>query len=127
MKATAGFLGIVLALGAAFYVYNAQLKGPAAGGAVSPQQQVDVTGIRMALLEIGRAERTYVAAHGTYGTFEQLRANGAPALGTDRRGYTFELSLNGSQSFTATATPADSTKQGWPTLSIDASMQIAER
>ena len=126
MKATAGFLGIVLALGAALYVYNAQLTKPG-GAAASPQEQVDVTGIRMALLEIGQAERTYVAAHGTYGTFEQLRADGAPALGSDRRGYAFRLELNGSQSFTATATPTDSNKQGWPTLSIDASMQIAER
>jgi len=127
MKATAGFLGIVLALGAAFYVYNAQLTGPGAGGTASPQEQIDVTGIRMALLEIGQAERTYVAAHGTYGTFEQLRADGAPALGSDRRGYAFQLELNGSQSFKATATPTDSNKQSWPTLSIDASMQIAQR
>jgi hypothetical protein len=126
MKAAAGFLGIVLALGAALYVYNAQVA-PGGAGTASPQEQIDVTGIRMALLEIGQAERTYVAAHGAYGTFEQLRADGAPALGTDRRGYAFRLELNGSQSFKATATPTDSTKQGWPTLSIDASMQIAER
>jgi len=127
MKATAGFLGIVLALGVALYLYNAQLKSTVTPGAASPQEQIDVTGIRMALLEIATAERTYVAAHGTYGTFEQLRADGAPALGTDRRGYTFQLDLNGSQNFKATATPTDSNKQGWPTLSIDASMQIAER
>jgi hypothetical protein len=125
MKA-AGLLGLVLALGATFYLYNAQLTG---GGAspVAPQEQIDVTSIRMALLEIATAERTYSAGHGNYGTFEQLRADGAPALGTDRRGYTFQLELNGSLGFTATATPADTNKQGWPTLSIDASMQIAER
>ena len=127
MKATAGFLGIVLALGVARYLYNAQLKSTVTPGAASPQEQIDVTGIRMALLEIATAERTYVAAHGTYGTFEQLRADGAPALGTDRRGYTFQLDLNGSQGFKATAMPTDSNKQGWPTFSIDASMQIAER
>lgn len=126
MKATAGILGIVLALGAALYVYNAQLTRNSASVA-SPQEQIDVTGIRMALLEIGQAERNYVAAHGTYGTLEQLRAEGAPALGTDRRGYAFQLQLNGSQGFTATATPIDSNRQGWPTLSIDASMQVAER
>ena len=127
MKATAGFLGIVLALGVALYLYNAQLKSSVTPGAASPQETIDVTGIRMALLEIGTAQRTYVAAHGTYGTFEQLRADGAPALGTDRRGYTFQLELNGSQGFTVTAKPIGANKQGWPTLSIDASMQIAER
>ncbi len=126
MKATAGFLGIVLALGVALYVYNAQLtRGDAS--LASPQEQIDVTGIQMALREIGQAERNYVAAHGTYGTFEQLRAEGSPALGTDRRGYTFQLELNGSEAFTAIATPTDPNKQGWPTLSIDASMQIARR
>lgn len=127
MKATAGFLGIVFALGAALYIYNAQLTRGGSASNASPQAQIDVTGIRMALVEIAQAQRTYVAAHGTYGTFEQLRAEGAPALGTDRRGYTFQLELNGSQGFKATATPADSNKPGWPTLSIDASMQIAER
>lgn len=127
MKATAGFLGIVLALGAALYIYNAQLTRGGSASTASPQEQIDVTGIRMALLEIAQAERIYVAAHGTYGTLEQLRAEGSPALGTDRRGYAFQLELNGSQSFKATATPTDPNKPGWPTLTIDASMQIAER
>jgi hypothetical protein len=126
MKA-AGFLGIVLAAGAALYIYSAQLTQTGSAGAGSPQEQIDVTSIRTALLEIAHAERNYAAAHGTYGSFEQLRAEGAPALGTDRRGYTFQLDMNGTQTFTATATPAASSKQGWPTLSIDASMQIAER
>jgi hypothetical protein len=127
MKAAAGFLGVVLALGVALYLYNAQLASTVAPGAATPQEQIDITSIRMALLEIATAQRTYVAAHGTYGTLEQLRADGAPALGTDRRGYTFQLDVNGSQAFTATARPIDSNMKGWPTLSIDASMQIAER
>jgi hypothetical protein len=127
MKATAGFVGVVLALGVALYLYNAQLKSSVSPGAASPQETIDVTGIRMALLEIGQAERNYSAAHGTYGTLEQLRAEGSPALGTDRRGYTFQLDLNGSQGFTATATPTDADKKGWPTLSIDAGMQVVER
>ena len=125
MKA-AGFLGLVLAAGTAFYLYNAQLTR-GSGASASPQEQIDVTGIRMALLEIGQAERNYSAAHGTYATLEQLRAEGSPALGSNRRGYTFQLELNGSQSFTATATPTDANKSAWPTLSIDASMQVAQR
>ena len=114
-------------MGAGLYVYNAQSASAGGGAAASPQEQIDVTGIRMALLEIARAQRTYVTAHGAYGTLEQLRAEGAPALGVDRRGYTFQLDVDGSQSFKATATPADPQKQGWPTLTIDASMQVAER
>ena len=81
----------------------------------------------MALLPGKSARRIYVTAHGAYGTLEQLRAEGAPALGADRRGYVFQLDIDGSQSFKATATPTDANKQGWPTLTIDASMQVAER
>ena len=44
MKA-AGLLGIVLALGATFYLYNAQLTRGSAG-TVSRQEQIDVTSIR---------------------------------------------------------------------------------
>src|ERR687891_2835522 len=96
---SAGFLGIVLTLGAALYIYNAQLTRGVSTSTGSPQEQIDVTGIRMALLEIAQAQRNYVAAHGAYGTLEQLRADGAPALGTERRGYTFRLDTNGSQGF----------------------------
>ena len=126
MKA-AGFLGVILAAGAALYIYNAQLTRRGDPGAGTAHEQIDVVSIRTALLEIAHAERNYVAAHGTYGTLEQLRADGAPALGTDRRGYTFQLELHGSRTFTATAVPDGSNRQGWPTLSIDTSMQIAER
>ena len=37
----------MLALGAAFYLYNAQLTSGSAGTA-APQEQIDVTSIRMA-------------------------------------------------------------------------------
>ena len=125
-ESNAGFLGIVLALGAAFYLYNAQLTS----AAQVPRRRRSRSTSRASGWRCWRLPRPSVPTsprHGTYGTFEQLRADGAPALGTDRRGYTFQLELNGSQGFKATATPTDSNKQGWPTLSIDASMQIAER
>ena len=126
MKGALTIGGLLIALGVGYFVYTKSLTSSGVSQA-PPQEQIDVTSIRMALLEIATAERTYSAGHGNYGTFEQRRADGAPALGMDRRGYTFQLELNGSQGFKATATPTDTNKQGWPTLSIDASMQIAER
>jgi hypothetical protein len=118
-----GLIGVLLALGAGYFVYNAQLTQSGAMTA-PPQQQIDVTGIRAALLEIGQAQRMYVNAHGAYGTLEQLRADGAPELGTDRRGYSFDVEPNGAQSFKATARAVDSSKSDWPTLTIDATMQV---
>jgi hypothetical protein len=121
----AGFIGVILALGAALLVYNAQLTQSGVAATSSPQAQIDVTGIRASLLEIGQAQRLYVVGHGAYGTLAELRADGAPELGGDRRGYAFEVATNGTQGFKVTATPTDPDKAGWPTLTIDETMQIA--
>jgi hypothetical protein len=121
-----GLISVLLALGTGYFVYSAQLTQSGALTA-PPQQQIDVTGIRASLLEIGQAERMYVNAHGAYGSLEQLRADGAPELGTDRRGYTFELETNGAQSFKATARPVDPARSEWPTLTIDETMQVTSR
>jgi hypothetical protein len=121
-----GLISVVLALGTGYFVYSAQVTQ---SGAVTapPQQQIDVTGIRAALLEIGQAERMYVNAHGAYGTLEQLRADGAPELGTERRGYAFDVAANGAQGFKVTATPTDPGTSNWPTLTIDETMQVTSR
>jgi hypothetical protein len=121
-----GFIGVLIALGAGYIVYNAQLTRSNAV-TVSPQAQIDLTGIRSSLMAIGQAQRMYVNAHGAYGTLEQLRADGPPELGTDRRGYAFAIETNGAQSFRVTARPTDPDKSSWPTLTIDETMQIASR
>ena len=112
-------------LGTGYFLYNRQLTG-AAMGAASPQEHIDVTAVKASLLEIGQAQRIYVNAHGAYGTLDQLRADGPPHLGSERRGYVFRIEPRGAAGFQATASPADATK-GWPTLSIDETMQVATR
>ena len=92
-----------------------------------PQQQIDVVGIRSELLAIGQAEGHYLVAHSTYATIEQLRQDGLLTGGADRRGYIFNVVVDGSQGFIATATPSDADTQGWPTLAVDQTMQITER
>ena len=122
-----GLIGAIIALGAGYFVYNAQLTQSGSAMTASPREQIDVMSIRTALLEIGQAERQYVNAHGAYGTLDQLRADGPPELGTDRRGYVFAVEPNGAQSFKAVGRPADPGKSDWPTLTIDETMQITSR
>ena len=45
MRAAAGLLGIVVVLGAAYFIYDARLAQSGAVGAPPPQQQIDVTGV----------------------------------------------------------------------------------
>jgi hypothetical protein len=107
-------LGLVLACGCT------SQPGP-------PQQQIDVVGIRSELLVIGKAEGTYLVTHSTYATLEQLQQDSLLTGGADRRGYTFTVAVSGSDGFTATATPSDADKKGWPTLMMDQTMQVTER
>ena len=83
------------------------------GHGVIPQEQIDVTAVKASLLEIGQAQRIYVNAHGAYGTLDQLRADGPPHLGSERRGYVFRVEPRGATGFQATAAPADKTMP-WP-------------
>ena len=122
-----GLIGALIALGTGYFVYSAQLSQSGSAMTASPKETIDVMSIKTALLEIGQAERQYVNAHGAYGTLDQLRADGPPELGTDRRGYVFAVEPNGAQSFKAVGKPSDAAKSDWPTLTIDETMQITSR
>jgi hypothetical protein len=122
----ASLVGLLVALGGGYFVYHTYFTR-AGFDRTPPQEQIDVVGIRSQLLVIGQAEKQYVVAHSAYGTLEQLQEDGPPSIGTPQRGYIFAVSPNGSQSFTATATPEDASKAGWPTLVLDASMQVSQR
>jgi hypothetical protein len=126
MRSALTIAGLLVALGVGYFVYSKSLTSSGVAEA-PPQQTIDVVGIKTHLLNIGQAERTYLAAHGTYGTIEQLQADGPASLGTEQRGYIFTALPNGAQSFNVTATPTDPGKAGWPTLVIDETMVVTQR
>jgi len=128
MRGITGIAGLLVALGAAYFIYHSYLTKSGPAGAVEhPQEQIDVIDIKTNLLTIGQAERTFLNAHGAYGTIEQLQQDGPASIGADNRGYTFSAAPNGAASFTVTATPVDPKKAGWPTLVITETMQVTER
>ena len=126
MKKVGGLLGIVIALGVGYFIFKAQVtQGPA--GAAPPQQTIDVVGVRSDLLAIAQAERMYMASHGGYATIDQLQQDGSIQFsGTNRRGYNYQTEITG-EHFRIVASPADPAKAGWPTLSIDDSMQVSQQ
>ena len=91
------------------------------------QQQIDTVGIRSELLNIGKAEGQYLVTHSTYATLEQLQQDSLLTGGPDRRGYTFNVDVNGSQGYTVSATPSDAGKKDWPTLVMDQTMEVTQR
>ena len=126
MKKAGGLLGIVIVLAIGLYIYKTQVEH-IAGGA-PPQEIIDVTGVKGDLLSIGQAERTYLASHGSYGSLDQLQQEGSLTFpGSSHRGYTYSADVDGGQHFKITATPSDSAKAGWPTLTIDETMQVTQQ
>ncbi len=127
MKSGGAIVGVVIALAVGWFVFKQQFEKGPAGGA-PPQQVIDTVGVRSDLLAIGQAERLYLASHGTYATIDQLRDDGAITFsGTNRRGYNYVAEIQDGQHFKITATPADPAKQGWPTLSMDDTMQVQQQ
>jgi len=127
MKATAGILGLVIVLAVGYFLFKTQLTQLPSGSG-SPKEVSDVVGIKNDLLAIAQSERLYLAAHGTYATIDQLQQDGSLAFsGTNHRGYNFVGDIDDGQHFRITARPSDPAKQGWPTLSIDETMQVTQQ
>jgi hypothetical protein len=120
-----GLVGLIIALGVGFYLFNRSTNG--APGGKAPQEQVDTIAIRQRLLAIGQAERQYLVTHGSYATLEQLRQDELLPGSTEQRGYTITAVATGNEHFTITATPSDPNKTGWPTLEITERMEVTER
>jgi hypothetical protein len=111
-------------------VYVAVAIGPAcqSGGSVKPPaEQIDVVGVRAELLQIGKAEQSYLARYSRYGTLEELQQDQLLVAPPDRRGYTFAATIDGADAFTVTAAPSDPAKTAWPAFSMDQTLQVTEK
>jgi hypothetical protein len=120
---TFGLLGVLVVLGVGYFVTQQSVSSGSTQA--SPQEQIDVIGVRQQLLTIAQAERQYLASLGTYATLEQLAQEELLPGGTDVRGYRFTAVADGSSGFVVTATPSDEQKAEWPVLEIDERMQVA--
>jgi len=127
MRAAASLLGLVIVVAIIWFVMKAQLtQGPTGGQ--PPKQVIDVVGVKNDLVVIAQAERMYLASHGSYVSVDELQQDGSITFsGANRRGYSYTAEVEDGQHFKITATPSDPAKAGWPTLTIDESMQVAQQ
>jgi len=122
----AALLGLVIALGIGYYIYQVQLTRNSVTKA-PPKQIIDTTGVQSDLLSIAQAERLYLANSGSYASLEQLQNEGDLTFsGANRRGYQYVSEVQDGAHFKITATPNDPGKLGWPVYSIDETMQITQ-
>jgi hypothetical protein len=126
MKVVGSLLALLTVLAIGYFIFKAQFtKGPQQGA--PPMEQIDVVGVTTDLQAIAQAERMYLATHGAYATVDQLQQDGSITFSSNRRGYTYVADLDDGQHFKVTARPVDPSKQSWPTLAIDETMQVSRQ
>jgi hypothetical protein len=124
------FVSLLVAVGFLWGVYLLYLKKiPTAAEGTASTQAISITGVRMDLLQIAKAERTSISVDGHCMSMDELLTSGSMSMSRpEREGYTYSVECSGND-FTATArhapAPAGSSIR-YPNLVIDQSMQVRE-
>jgi len=126
-----GFVGLLMALliaGGIWYFYTKQMPSTDAGS--TPTQAIDLAGVRMDLMQMAQAERSYVASNGHCGSLNELSSSGTMNLSrTERDGYSYQITCGDGGEFSIVAhhAPALADSQiRYPILAIDQNMQVGE-
>jgi hypothetical protein len=127
MRALAAILVAAAVVYAIFHYYFQKM--PTTDEGTAPTQAISLTGIRMDLLQIAEAERSYIALNSRCASLDELVSSSALSVPrTGRDGYTYSVDCSGAQ-FTVSArhTPArPGSPIRYPNLAVDAEMQVSE-
>jgi len=121
---------VLVAAAALFAIYHLYLKKmPTTDEGTAPTQAISLTGVRMDLLQIGQAERGYVALNGRCASLDELASSGSLSMSRpERDGYAYTVACSGTD-FTATARHAPAPPGSpirYPVLAIDQALQVHE-
>lgn len=125
-----GFVSLLFVVLIIFGVYHAYLKQmPTTDKGTAPTQAISLTGVRMDLLQIGQAERGYIAQNSRCASLDELiDSNSLTMSRSGRDGYSYSVDCSGT-SFGVTAShsaaPVDSQIR-YPKLTLDSTMQVHE-
>ena len=114
-----------------FGVYEFYLKKmPTTDAGTASTQAINLTGVRMDLLQIAQAERGNLALNSNCVSLDELISSASLSMPrSGRDGYTYEVSCTGGAEFQVVARHAPAPEGSpirYPTLAIDSSMQVRE-
>jgi hypothetical protein len=123
------YLLVVVAVG--FFIYQYSLKKlPTSDVGTTATQEITLTGVRADLLQIARAERSYIVLNSKCSSVEELIASDSLRMvEPGRGGYKYEVTCLEGAEFRVVARhpPApEGSSIRYPALAIDSSMQLGE-
>jgi hypothetical protein len=123
-------VAILVACAVGFGVYQYSLRRmPVTDAGTASTQAISLTGVRGDLLQIGQAERMYIAQNGHCATLDELTSsNSLRMTNPGRDGYSYSIECSGSD-FSVTARHAAEAAGSpirYPTLAIDQAMEVRE-
>ena len=124
------FVSLLVGVGFLWGVYLLFLKRmPTAAEGTASTQAVNISGVRMDLLQIANAERIGIGVDGHCMSMDELLASGSMSMSRpERDGYTYSVECSGND-FTATARHAaapEGSSIRYPNMAIDQAMQVRE-
>lgn len=125
-----GFASLILVVGIVLGVYCFYLKQmPTTDKGTAATQAISLTGVRMDLLQIGQAERGFVAQNSRCASLDELiDSNSLMMSRSGRDGYSYSVDCSGAGfSVTASHAPAPAGSPiRYPMLALDQTMQVRE-
>ena len=117
-----GFVGTIVTMAIAMYIYSLQVKTlTPSGGSGNPEEVATIIGVKNDLIGIANAERGYLATQGKYASLDELVSGNYINIKGERPPYIYDVETT-SGSFRATATR---TTKGAPAqLWITENMQV---
>ena len=116
-----GFVGTIVTMAIALYIYSVQVKTLApSGGSGNPQEFATIAGVKNDLIGIANAERGYLATQGKYASLDELRSGNYMSIKGERPPYIYDVeTTSGSFRATATRTTKGAPAQLWITETME--------
>ncbi len=116
-----GFVGTIVTMAIALYIYSLQVKTlTPSGGSGNPQEFATITGVKNDLIGIANAERGYLATQGKYASLDELRSGNYISIKGERPPYIYDVeTTSGSFRATATRTAKGAPAQLWITETME--------
>jgi hypothetical protein len=117
-----GFVGTIIVMAVAMYIYSLQLKNVSTpGGGSTPTGTANIVGVKNDLISIANAERGYYATEQKYASLDELVSGKYITIERQRPPYTYDVETTSSGfRVTATRDSAGGPAQFW----IDETMQV---